>query len=88
MQVRPDVTGEPAPGFRLAKVEVDPPRVRVTGARREVLRLNEAGTEPVDVTGLSAPTERVVRVNLGGDHVWVEEATTVRVKLDVVAEER
>lgn len=88
MQVRPDVTGEPAPGFRLAKVEVDPPRVRVTGARREVLRLNEAGTEPVDVTGLSGPTERVVRVNLGGDHVWVEEATTVRVKLDVVAEER
>jgi YbbR domain-containing protein len=88
MQVRPDVTGEPAQGFRLAKVEVDPPRVRVSGARREVLRLNEAVTEPVDVTGLSAPTERAVRLNLGGDHVWVEEATTVRVKLEIVAEAR
>lgn len=88
MQVRPDLTGDPAPGFKLAGVEVDPPRVRVAGARREVLRLNEAVTEPVDITGLSAPAEREVRLTLGGEHVWVEDTTSVRVRLQVVPEGR
>jgi YbbR domain-containing protein len=67
----------------VAEVEVEPPRVRVTGARREVLRLNEAVTEAIDVTGAEAAVEREVRVNLGGENVWLEEPTTVRVRVQI-----
>jgi YbbR domain-containing protein len=83
MQVRADLAGEPAPGFQVAGVEVEPARVRVSGARREVLRLSEAVTEPVDIAGLSAPVEREARLALGGQNVWVEDASTVKVRIQV-----
>lgn len=91
MAVRADLAGEPAQGFRVAAVEVEPPRVAVTGARREVLRLNEAVTEAIDITGLSQETEREARLSLGGTHVWVEQPTSVKVRVRIepieVAEE-
>jgi YbbR domain-containing protein len=87
MNVRAETTGQPAPGFRVAKVVVEPPRVRVTGARREVLRLSEAVTEAVDLSDLSETTERQVRLNLGGQNVWVEEPTDVTVRVEIEPEE-
>ena len=87
MQVRPDLAGEPSEGFRVASVVVDPPRVRVTGARREVLRLNEAVTEAIDITGLRESAEREVRLNLGRQNVWVEDPETVRVRVEIQAVE-
>lgn len=86
MRVRADVEGEPAEGFALAAVEVDPPRVRVTGARREVLRLSEVVTEPIDVTGVSETTVRQVRLSVGGRHVWVEDGGPVTVRIQVTPE--
>lgn len=83
MRVRADVAGEPAAGYRVAGVEVDPPRVTLTGARREVLRLSEAMTEPVDVSGAEAPVEREARITVGAQHVWVEEPVAVRVRVDI-----
>jgi YbbR domain-containing protein len=87
MAVRADLAGEPAEGFRVAEVVIEPPQVRVTGARRQVLRLSEAVTEAVDVTGLDAPVEREVGLNLGGQNVWVDEPTNVRVRVRIEAEE-
>lgn len=81
--VRPDVEGTPAPGFAIEKVEVDPPKVRVSGARSEVLRLGEAVTETIDVTGITDTAEREVRVSAGGGHVWVQEPGLVKVKIRV-----
>ncbi len=86
MAVRADLAGEPAEGFRVSSVVVEPPKVRVTGARRQVLRLNEAVTEAVDVTGLDGPVEREVGLNLGGQHVWVDEPGNVRVQIMIEAE--
>jgi hypothetical protein len=56
-----------------------------------VLRLNEAVTEAIDITGLSQETEREARLSLGGTHVWVEQPTSVKVRVQIepieVAEE-
>ena len=38
-------------------------------------------TEAIDITGLSQETEREARLNLGGTHVWVEEPTSVKVRV-------
>ena len=83
MRVRSDLEGEPAEGFVVAAVEVDPPRVRITGARREVFRLAEVVTEPIDVNGLTETVERDVHLALGGRHVWLEKAGPVRVRITV-----
>ncbi|MCX5739734.1 MAG: hypothetical protein NTZ61_14810, partial [Proteobacteria bacterium] len=49
VKVKPDLEGQPAEGFRVAEIAIDPPRVRIAGARSEVLRLSEVATETIDM---------------------------------------
>jgi YbbR domain-containing protein len=83
VRVRPDLEGQPADGYLITSVDIDPPRVWLTGARRDVLRLTEVVTETIDVAGLAASVEREVRLSLGSDHVWREEQGTVKVRIQV-----
>jgi len=85
VRIRPDIEGEVAAGFRLGEITVEPERVWLTGARSDVLRLNEAVTETVDVTGLAKPIEKEVRLALGGGHVWMEENLPIKLKIQVEA---
>ena len=86
VKVRPDLDGEPAPGFLIGEVTVTPPRVRIAGARSEVLRLSEVLTETIDLTGADAPLERRVRALPGGLHVWLDGVEEVGVRVDVLPE--
>jgi YbbR domain-containing protein len=83
LPVRPDVEGQPAEGFQIAGVEVQPPRVRVSGARSAVLRLQEVMTETLDVTGAVGPVERDLRLTLGSGSLWVEDTGSVTVRVEV-----
>jgi len=49
--VAPAVEGDPAPGYVVGKVTVEPPTVEVVGPRSAIERVNEASTEPVSVAG-------------------------------------
>jgi YbbR domain-containing protein len=86
VKVKPDLEGSPADGYRVGDVTVDPPRVRITGARSEVLRLSEVATETIDVSGATGPVEREVRVSAGPGHVWADAPRTVKVTVEVEAE--
>ena len=81
--LKADLAGEVAEGFVLEGVEIEPPRVWVSGPRSEVLRLGEILTETVEVDGLQAPVERTVRPSLVGRHLWLEndQDITVRVRI-------
>lgn len=83
VRVRPDLEGQPLEGFAVAGVEVEPAGVRITGARSEVLRLNEVLTETIDVNGLNRSVEREVRLSLGASHAWVEEPRPIRVRVQI-----
>jgi len=83
VRVTADLEGEPAPGFAITEVEIAPPRIWLEGARSKVLRLSEVMTETVDVTGLSAPLEREVRLSLGVEHIWVEDDKPVKLRIGV-----
>lgn len=83
VRVRPDLEGEPAPGFTIADVAVEPERVRISGARSEVLRLTEVITETVVLTGVSESFEREVKLTVGARNAWVEEPQSVRVRVVV-----
>ena len=86
VKVRADIDGEPAPGFVVDEVVIDPPRLRIAGARSEVLRLSEVLTETIDVTGANAPLERKVKAAPGGLHVWLDGPTEVTVRVAIVPE--
>jgi YbbR domain-containing protein len=79
--VRPDLEGAPPPDTRSREVEVDPPRVWLTGARGDVLRLAEVMTETIDVTGATQSFEREARLSLGANHVWRETEGPVKVRI-------
>jgi len=85
VRVRPDIEGEVSEGFLLGEIAVEPERVWLTGARSDVLRLTEALTETVDITGLAKPIEKDVKLALGGGHVWMEEDLPVKLKIQVDA---
>jgi len=84
VKVRADLSGEPAPGFVVAAVEVVPLRVRITGARHEVLRLSEVVTETIDVAGADETLVREVRPLLAGPHVRFEDESLIKVRVEVV----
>lgn len=84
VKVRADIAGEPAEGFAIASVKVEPVRVRITGARREVLRLSEVVTETIDVAGADESLEREVRPLLAGPHVRFEDENPIKVRIEVV----
>jgi YbbR domain-containing protein len=52
VRVKAVVKGEPAPGYRVAKIVVDPPSINLQGARSHLAGLREVLTEEVDISGL------------------------------------
>jgi YbbR domain-containing protein len=84
VKIRVDLAGELAPGFVVAAVEVEPSRVRITGPRREVLRLNEVVTETIDLSGVDETLEREVRPLFAGPHVHAEGENPIKVRVEVV----
>jgi YbbR domain-containing protein len=84
VRVRADLVGEPAEGYNVAWVEVDPAYVWLIGDRREVVSMREAITETLEIRGLREPIEREVRLALP-DHVWMEESRPVSVRVQVEA---
>lgn len=84
VKVRADIDGEPAPGFVVGEVTIEPVRLRIAGARSEVLRLAEVLTETIDVAGANAPLEKKVRAAPGGLHVWMDGENEVTVRIEIV----
>lgn len=83
VRVRVDLEGDPPEGYALVRTQVRPERVRIAGARSEVLRLSEVVTEPIDLAGVTDTVEREVRLLSGGQHVWIEQNDPVVVRVDV-----
>jgi YbbR domain-containing protein len=86
VEVRADIEGEPAAGFHLASVRVQPTKVWLAGARSQVMRLDEVGTETINLAGLKADEVREVSLRLGTGTVWMEEKAPVKVELRIEAD--
>jgi YbbR domain-containing protein len=56
LDVHPTLRGKPAPGFRIARTEIEPASVLVLGPESRLQAKEAATTAPVDVSGLSEPT--------------------------------
>jgi YbbR domain-containing protein len=81
IRVRADVQGEPAAGFRLAGISIDPPKIWLDGARSQVMRLDEVVTETIHLSGIQEDIVREIRVNPGRGTVWMEDDRPVRVEI-------
>ncbi|MBE7415529.1 MAG: hypothetical protein HS130_10035 [Deltaproteobacteria bacterium] len=68
LPVKARLTGRPAAGYRVADVAVAPTTVSVTGTEKEMRKLKEISTRPIDISGIDAPLS--VKVQL--DHAGLE----------------
>jgi YbbR domain-containing protein len=85
VRVKALVKGEPAPGYRVTKIIVDPPSIKLRGARSHLAELKEVSTEEIDISGLRETLKREVALRLAD--LRLKEGIKGRVKVIVVVEE-
>ncbi len=89
LPVHLDLVGPAPDGFAIGGVELKPATVTVTGASRDVSRLQRVDTEPFDVKGMTDHVDRTVPLVVPAGEIRVS-ATEVeaRVRFDEVMGER
>ncbi len=83
LPVVPQITGQPAPGYRISSVTVEPLMVTVSGEETTVTQLETAPTEPIDISGRARDIEATVRFALP-EGVSVSGSDMVRVIVTIV----
>ncbi|MGA2100645.1 MAG: CdaR family protein [Candidatus Sulfotelmatobacter sp.] len=70
-------------GEQIVKVEADPPRIRISGPRRHVERIEAATTDPVDATGTLGSAVFNTNVSVSDPLIQIDSATSIRVTVTV-----
>ena len=82
LPVNPVISGAPAPGFRIARVEVDPATVTVEGDAEQLTTLIQVDTAPVSVAGATQTvTQNVALAPPNG--IETKSAATVAVEVTI-----
>ena len=73
IEIKPYVVGQPAKGYEIYKITVNPPVVLVEGPKAEMARLSIlAVPEPLDITGLDTDISQNIRVDANGRNVRIK----------------
>lgn len=80
----PSVEGEPASGFVVSSVKVEPEMVEVLGPVSALGTLKEAITEPISVAGARRPLTESVNVGVSDPSLRLRSSERARVTVNVV----
>ena len=83
VEIHPRVTGNFAAGEQITKVDVDPPRITITGPRHHVEKVDTATTDPLDATGTRGSAVFTTNVYVPDPLVQVVQTTSIRVTVFV-----
>ena len=87
IEIRPNIVGKPAPGYRMDAAIPNPRTVEVEGAASEVRGLDAVPTEPVDVGGKKESfLQQVALAGTGRPTVLPLRNVLVEVRVRIVAE--
>ncbi|HXZ88222.1 MAG TPA: CdaR family protein [Candidatus Binataceae bacterium] len=82
-------TGKVAEGYRLAVSEITPATITLKGPSKELARIEQVDTEPVDVSGLAASATNVIGLGLPAGRIKTDpEQVTARVSVAPVIGDR
>jgi YbbR domain-containing protein len=79
VEIHPRVTGTFVAGLQIAKVEVDPERITISGPRHHVERVESATTDPVDASGTRSRQTFTTNVYVADPLVQVVQPTSIHV---------
>jgi len=83
VEIHPRVTGTFADGEQIARVEVDPPRITITGPRHHVEKVDAAITDPVDASGTRGSAVFTTNAYVSDPLVQVVQPTSIHVTVIV-----
>jgi YbbR domain-containing protein len=83
--VSPRIEGEPAPGYLVSGVTVEPATVAVVGPVTAMANMSEAITESVNVSGAMATLTEMVTIGVADPLVRLREAQDARVTVAITA---
>jgi len=86
VMVEPSIDGEPAAGFAVTSVSVDPAMVAITGPQSRLRPTITAVTERISIEGASSTLTRTVSVRVGDAQLRLVEAGRVTVTVTIVIE--
>jgi YbbR domain-containing protein len=83
VEIHPRVTGNFLTGEQITKVDVDPPRITITGPRHHVEKVDSATTDPVDATGTTSRATFTTNVYVSDPMVQIVQPTSIHVTVFV-----
>ncbi len=87
LDVEPDIIGKLIEGFKIEKIEVDPPQVLVRGAESAVREDYKIRTSPIDISALMQTTELEADLTLPSpDLRFASSQTKVKITIFIVEE--
>ncbi len=82
--IRPDVEGEPAPGYVMGRVTISPSSVEVVGPSSDVHALREATTEPVSIDGARQNLQETVTVGVDDSALRLRAPLSATVNVEIL----
>jgi len=79
------IEGDPAPGYAVGGVTVDPATVAIVGPASALGGLTEAITEPISVSGASRPVKDTVTIGVADPVVRLKQVQTANVTISIAA---
>jgi YbbR domain-containing protein len=81
--IRPNLQGQPAPGYALQPVEVNPPTTTLVGDSASLEAVNFVDTAPIDISGISSTVVRNVALSPPARTLLLQDGQTVTVTMRV-----
>src|SRR5579864_5434791 len=81
--IRPNIQGQPAPGYALQPAEVNPPTTTLVGDSASLEAVSLVDTAPVDITGISSTVVRTVALTPPQRTLLLQDGQTVTVTVRV-----
>jgi YbbR domain-containing protein len=84
LPVTPRVEGQPAPGFAIGSIGVDPKMVTIAGPESRLKDIASAITERVSVEGTSSTVTQTVSIGVPDNELRLQDVRTARVTVTIV----
>ena len=81
--VAPSVEGDPAPGYIVERVTVDPPEVDITGPQSALRGVPQATTEPVSIEGATSTVRESVTIGVPNNALRLKTPRAARVVVEI-----
>ena len=86
LPIKATVDGQPARGYAVSTIDVDPPTVTLAGPKSRLQVATAATTEPINITGATASVSAVVAVSPMDAELRLREPLAARVTVTIVPE--